>query len=56
MRRLKTFFNIDRLSILQRVSGGMCIILLLLVGLSINYWRTITEVHEQAEYVDRSVG
>jgi methyl-accepting chemotaxis protein/CHASE3 domain sensor protein len=56
MRQFKTIFDIDRLSILQRVSGGMCIILLLLVGLSINSWRTITEVHDQAEYVDRSVG
>ena len=55
MRQLKTVFNIDRLSILQRVSGGMCIILLLLVGLSINSWRTITEVYNQAHDVDKSV-
>jgi methyl-accepting chemotaxis protein len=55
MRRLKIVFNIDRLSILQRVSGGMCIILLLLVGLSVNSWRTITAVYDKAEYVNSSV-
>jgi methyl-accepting chemotaxis protein len=56
MKRLKAVFDIDRLSILQRVSGGMCIILLLLVGLSINSWRTISEVYNQAKHVDISVG
>ena len=56
MRRLKTVFNIDRLSILHRVSGGMCIILLLLVGLSVNSWRTIAEVYNQTHDVDKSVG
>jgi methyl-accepting chemotaxis protein len=55
MRRINLVFNIDRLSILQRVSGGMCIILLLLVGLSVNSWRTITAVYDKAEYVNSSV-
>ena len=56
MRPLKAVVNIDRLSILQRVSGGMCIILLLLVGLSVNSWRTIAEVYNQTNDVDKSVG
>jgi methyl-accepting chemotaxis protein len=46
---------LDRLSVLQRVAGGMGIILLLLAGLSINFWRTITEVYSKADYVDSSV-
>ena len=56
MRQLKSFFGIDRLSILQRVSGGMGIILLLLVGLSISSWGTITAVHDKAQYVNSSMG
>ncbi len=55
MSRLKALFDIDRLSILQRVTGGMCIILLLLVGLSVNSWRTINEAYQQADNVDVSV-
>jgi methyl-accepting chemotaxis protein/CHASE3 domain sensor protein len=53
--RLNSLFTLDRLSILQRVSGGMCVILLLLVGLSVNSWRTITEVYNKASYVNSSV-
>jgi methyl-accepting chemotaxis protein len=53
--RLNSLFTLDRLSILQRVSGGMCVVLLLLVGLSVNSWRTITEIYDQAAYVDSSV-
>lgn len=48
-------FRLDRLSIPQRVFGGMGIILLLLVALSINSWRTITNVHQNADYVNASV-
>lgn len=55
MRRLNSFFWLDRLSIPQRVFGGMGIILLLLTGLSINSWRTIAEVYNAADYVDSSV-
>jgi methyl-accepting chemotaxis protein/CHASE3 domain sensor protein len=55
VRRLKSLFSLDRLSVLQRVSGGMCVILLLLVGLSIYSWRTVTEIYNKAEYVDASV-
>jgi methyl-accepting chemotaxis protein len=33
----------------------MCIILLLLVGLSVNSWRTVTALYDQAEYVNSSV-
>jgi methyl-accepting chemotaxis protein/CHASE3 domain sensor protein len=47
--------RLDRLSIPQRVFGGMGIILLLLVALSINSWRTITDVHQNADYVNASV-
>jgi methyl-accepting chemotaxis protein len=50
-----SLFTLDRLSILQRVSGGMCVVLLLLVGLSVNSWRTITEVYDKAAYVNSSV-
>ena len=53
--RLNSLFTLDRLSILQRVSGGMCVVLLLLVGLSINSWLTITEVYNKAAYVNSSV-
>ena len=55
MRQLNSLIGLDRLSILQRVSGGMCVILLLLVGLSFNSWRTITEVYDKAAYVNSSV-
>jgi methyl-accepting chemotaxis protein len=55
VRRLTSFFDFDRLSILQRVSGGMGIILLLVVVLSIISWRTIGAVESQANYVDSSV-
>jgi methyl-accepting chemotaxis protein/CHASE3 domain sensor protein len=55
VKSLKSFVSVDRLSILQRVTGAMCIILLLLVGLSVNSWRTITAVHDKAEYVNSSV-
>ena len=55
MRRIHLLFAIDRLSILQRICGGMGIILLLLVGLSLYSWRTITAVHDKAAYVDTSV-
>lgn len=55
MSRRDSLTGLDQLSILQRVSGGMCIILLLLVALSINSWRTISAVYESAEYVNSSV-
>jgi methyl-accepting chemotaxis protein/CHASE3 domain sensor protein len=55
VRRLNLLFRLDRLSIPQRVFGGMGIILLLLVALSINSWRTITNVHQNADYVNASV-
>lgn len=55
MGRFSSFLALDRLSVLQRVAGGMGIILLLLAGLSINSWRTITEVYNTADYVDSSV-
>jgi methyl-accepting chemotaxis protein/CHASE3 domain sensor protein len=44
-----------QLSILQRVFGGMGIILLLLVALSINSWRTINGVDHSADSVNTSV-
>jgi methyl-accepting chemotaxis protein len=47
--------GLDRLSVLQRISGGMGIILLLLLLLSIISWRTIHSVETQANYVDSSV-
>lgn len=55
MRQLTSLVGFDRLSILQRVFGGMGIILLLLVGLSINSWRTVADVYDQADYVNSSV-
>lgn len=55
VRRLNSFRGLDRLTILQRVSGGMGIILLLLVALSVYSWRTITAIHDNAEYVNSSV-
>jgi methyl-accepting chemotaxis protein len=53
--RFRSLFALDRLSVLQRVAGGMGIILLLLAGLSISSWRTITEIYNKADYVDSSV-
>ena len=47
--------SLDRLSVLQRVLGGMGIILSLLLVLSIISWRTIREVETQADYVNSSV-
>jgi methyl-accepting chemotaxis protein len=55
VQRFKSLFALDRLSVLQRVAGGMCIILLLLAGLSVNSWRTITEIYNKADYVDSSM-
>jgi methyl-accepting chemotaxis protein len=55
VRRFSSFFSFDRLSILQRVSGGICVILLLLLALSINSWRAITAVYDKADYVNSSV-
>ena len=55
MIQQNSLFTLDRLSILQRVSGGMCVVLLLLVGLSVNSWRTITEIYDKAAYVNSSV-
>lgn len=55
MRWLKLPFSLDRLSILQRVSGGMGIVLLLLIGLSVYSWRTITTIYDKADYVSSSV-
>lgn len=51
--RVESFFA--RLSIRQRIFGGMGIILLLLVALSINSWRTITGVDRSADSVNTSV-
>jgi methyl-accepting chemotaxis protein len=53
--RFNSLVALVRLSVLQRVAGGMCIILLLLAGLSINFWRIINEVYNKADYVDSSV-
>lgn len=50
-----SLFGLDRLSILQRVVIGMCVILLLLVGVSVSFWRTITDVYNNADYVNSSV-
>jgi methyl-accepting chemotaxis protein len=55
VRGLASLFGLDRLSVLQRVSGGMGIILLLVVVLSIISWRTIRVVESQANYVNSSV-
>jgi methyl-accepting chemotaxis protein/CHASE3 domain sensor protein len=55
VRLLGSLFSLEGRSILQRIFGGMCIILLLLVALSVNSWRTITAVHDKAEYVNSSV-
>jgi methyl-accepting chemotaxis protein len=53
--RLHSFKALDRLSVLQRVAGGMGVILLLLAGLSVNSWRTISDLYNKADYVDSSV-
>ena len=55
MNRLKLPFNLDRLSILQRISGGMGIVLLLLIGLSVYSSRTITWIYDKADYVNSSM-
>jgi methyl-accepting chemotaxis protein len=55
MSRIKSFLNLNRFSIPQRVFGGICIILFLLVALSVSYWRTITSIYDNAEYVHRSM-
>jgi methyl-accepting chemotaxis protein len=47
--------GLDRLSVLARISGGMGIILLLLIVLSAISWRAIRVVETQADYVDSSV-
>jgi methyl-accepting chemotaxis protein len=53
--KLVPVLGLDRLSVLQRISGGMGIILLLLIMLSIISWRTIRSVETQADYVNSSV-
>jgi methyl-accepting chemotaxis protein len=53
--KLVPALGLDRLSVLQRISGGMGIILLLLLFLSIISWRTIHSVETQANYVASSV-
>jgi methyl-accepting chemotaxis protein len=53
--RFRSLFALDRLSVLQRVAAGMGVILLLLAGLSVISWRTITDVYDKADYVDSSV-
>jgi len=53
--KLVSVAGLDRLSVLQRISGGMGIILLLLIILSIISWRTIRSVETQADYVNSSV-
>ncbi|HML07556.1 MAG TPA: HAMP domain-containing methyl-accepting chemotaxis protein [Xanthobacteraceae bacterium] len=55
VRRLNRVLGFDRLSILQRIFGGMGIILLLLIALSLYSWRTITAVYDKAGYVDANV-
>jgi methyl-accepting chemotaxis protein len=55
VRRLNSLFSLDRLSILQRVSGGMCVILLLLAALSFSSWRTVTRIYDEADAVSSSV-
>ncbi len=53
--KLVPAFGLDRLSVLQRICGGMGIILLLLITLSIISWRTIRSVETQVDYVTSSV-
>src|SRR5215469_7169595 len=55
VERIYSLFASDRLSIPQRISGGMGIILLLLVALSLYSWTTIAAVREKADYVNASV-
>ncbi len=55
MRRIKLFMSVGQLSILQRVVGGICIILLLLVGLSVYSWRTISGIYDSAQAVNSTV-
>ncbi len=50
-----SLLGLDRLSVLQRVSGGMGIILLLLVMLSVISWQAIRVVETQANSVSSSV-
>ncbi|HEX5243664.1 MAG TPA: hypothetical protein VFW23_10425, partial [Tepidisphaeraceae bacterium] len=52
---LRSPVDLNRFSILQRVFGGICVVLLLLVALSIIYSRTITSIYARAEYVDRTM-
>lgn len=52
VQRVYSLLAVDRLSVLQRVAGGMGIVLLLLAGLSINSWRTIAELYKKADYVE----
>src|ERR1700739_517960 len=49
--KLVPAFGLDRLSVLQRIFGGMGIILLLLITLSIISWRAIRSVETQVDYV-----
>ncbi|HEY3792821.1 MAG TPA: methyl-accepting chemotaxis protein [Bradyrhizobium sp.] len=55
VRPVRRFMTLGHLSIPQRVMGGMCVILLLLVGLSIYSWRTITEIYDSAQGVNTTV-
>lgn len=55
MQRIKLFMGAGQLSILQQVMGGMSIILLLLVGLSLYSWRTITGIYDSAQNVNSTV-
>jgi methyl-accepting chemotaxis protein len=55
VQRIKLFMSAGQLSILQRVMGGMSIILLLLVGLSLYSWRTITGIYDSAKNVNSTV-
>ena len=55
MSRLHSPFAVDRLSILQRICGGMGVILLLLVAISLYSLSTIAAVHDKADYVNSSV-
>lgn len=55
MRHVKLIINFGYLSILQRVMGGMSIILFLLLGLSIYSWRTIAGIYDSAQNVNSTV-
>ncbi len=52
VERFYSLLAVDRLSVLQRVAGGMAVVLLLLAGLSVNSWRTVTELYNKADYVE----